>query len=158
MISQFFRFLKPYRALPDGAASRKRGVWTRAPSPTASCLSLNLVPSRPVWICLKLAWRLLRDGPPSCHADPPKCHYPGLEKGWALRREAVSSAGVRWNSVLFPSERQSIALLLRLNLKEVKLKPHKKYDYYKMLKPLPAGPEPCLSHPCLGCRSHRLTL
>lgn len=88
---------------------------------------------------------------------PPNCHHPSLERG-VLWRGAESSAGVRWNSALFPSERESIALLLRLNLKEVKLKPHKKYDYYKMLKPLPAGPEPCLSHPCLGCRSHNLTL
>lgn len=47
-------------------------------------------------------------------------------------------------------ERESIALLLRLNLKKVKLKLHMKYDYYKMLKPLPGGPEPCLSQPCLG--------
>lgn len=55
----------------------------------------------------------------------------------------------------FSREKESIALLLRLNLKEVKLKPHKKYDYYKMLKPLPGGAGALL---VWDSRSHHLAL
>lgn len=79
---------------------------------------------------------------------PQNCYQPGLERGsWG---EVLRAPPVPGGIQPLPSERESIALLLRLNLKEVKLKPHKKYDYYKMLKPLPAGLEPCLSHPHLG--------
>lgn len=84
-----------------------------------------------------------------CANGAPDHPHAGLEReGPAERFRGL--AGARWHSALFPRERESIALLLRLNLKEVKLKPHKKYDYYKMLKPLPGGHEPCCPHPCLG--------
>ena len=48
-------------------------------------------------------------------------------------------AGMRWGSALSPREREPIALLLRLHLKAVTLKLHKKCDYYKTLRPLPGG-------------------
>lgn len=55
-------------------------------------------------------------------------------------------------------ERESIALLLRLNLKKVKLKLHMKYVYYKMLKPLPGGPEPLLVSALSGIAGTTISL
>lgn len=91
---------------------------------------------------------------PQGHPPRRQGHHPGLERegpAERYRKLLPEQGGIQ----LFPREREAISLLLRFHLKDVKLKLHEKYDYYEMLRRLP---EPCLSHPCWGSRSHRLTL
>lgn len=74
------------------------------------------------------------------------CGHGGAERGLPAPQTATPQApcerapgGAQGTSAPFSRERESIALLPRLNLKEVKVKLHKKYDYVTMPVPAVAG-------------------